>query len=413
MRKGLQAGLASALLLTSAALPAWAAVEREDIIILGPDGRHYTSYKTLRSDLAERVLYLGPDEPPADSLYIVPSDYETTKQDDGGTQLRFDSGSYAVMDTGVFDAEVSRGEDGAFVFTSWNGQTREDGHLGKWNAPGDFDSFAYTWIVPANIEILDYRANRRGDWAQRGDNLTWRGENVNDIAFTIRYRVRGASGSTPASAAQTPAPPPQSTEATPVQPMPKRQRMAIGSRNHDTAPQSSAREAVQPDKTTPPARTSAKSKAPAPAPATIPDLEFSPPNRLADQAPADTGSAPKASAQSDHAPESVRLDSVVVLTAGRPMITARGHLLLDELARNLARNTPDKVAIAGPGLEDSRDMGGSAAQAARVADYLVAHGVDEKRVHSEAGTLKSTHSPRAVKITVTPGIAMGRFSPGG
>ena len=230
------------------------------------------------------MLYLGPDEAPGDNVYIVPSDYRTSEGPDGGMRLRFDTGSYAVMDTGRFtDDRLRRSDDGTYVFTSWDGDTRADGHHGKWNAPDDFDSFAYTWVVPASIEIVDYSANRRGDWSHQGRNLTWRGEDVNDITFRIRYRVEAAAqtGGPPATSANaSEATTESAADTAPFQPVPKRQRMAIGSHS-DTRVADAAEPSPAPGRTAPQTAPTESPGAPSSdtAPIEIPNLQTAPPPR--------------------------------------------------------------------------------------------------------------------------------------
>ncbi|MES1924522.1 hypothetical protein T31B1_04325 [Salinisphaera sp. T31B1] len=394
--------LIGSLVLAMLATPVLAAVEREDVIMLGADGRDYTSYKTLRSDLSERLLYLGPDESPADALFIVPSDYQSTRLADGGTRLRFDSGSYAIMNTGRFDAEVGRADNGDLVFTSWNGITRADGHLGKWNSPDDFASFAYSWVLPANIEVVSYRANRPGDWMQRGRTLSWHGENVNDIAFTIRYRVTPVGPATPTPARETP-PPGKSEPSTHRElPLPKRQRMTAPRTRLQNAPATSI---VAPE----PAAEPVTQPEPAPAKPAAAKPE---PDRSAEPVVADTppSPAPETTATpADDGPRSVRLSSVVILSNGKPRVTARGHTVLDRLAAALGAAGPDSVLVIGPHIADSRDTGGSAAQAARVADYLGGHGVTPERIDIRPGPVQGAQDGRSVEIRVTPGTALDRF----
>lgn len=436
MRPGLLTGLAGAAVLASATLPADAAVEREDLLILDADGRHYTSYKTLRSDLAERVLYLGPDEAPGDNLYIVPSNYRRSDDPDGGTQLRFDTGSYAVMGTGRFsDDELRRGDDGVYVFTSWDGRRRADGHHGKWNEPNDFDSFAYTWVVPASVEIVDYSANRSGDWSHQGRNLTWRGEDVNDITFRIRYRVdaaqsAGTASAPPVHASESGTKPTGETE--PFQPVPKRQRMAIGSRS-DTRVADVSRPSADPGRPAPQA-VPAEHPSASPletTPIEIPNLQTEPAAALAPMPSDDTTAGPSApqppseagrkrsgaatddgGGAASEAPDGIALESVVVLAGARPTITARGQVVLDRLARRLAERAARQVTVTGPAIENTRDMGGSAAQAARVADYLANHGLVSDTVDSRAGTTRSAHGASTVRVTTEPDAALAGFDPG-
>lgn len=369
--------LTATLVLAVCATQALAAVEREDIIVMGADGLHFTSYKTLRSDLAERVLYLGPDEAPQDAVFIVPADYESTPLDDGGTRLHFKSGSFALMNTGAFDAEVERNDNNVFVFNSWDGVTRSDGHLGKWNAPDDFASFSYTWVLPRNIDILAYEANRTGTWEKRENTLNWTGKQVNDIAFTIRYRVNPAEG--PASGSATP-PVTERRPAAPAQPAPKRRDLAITqlqtspSRGFDNTPSQ-------------PAQPPAQSQAP--------------------RQPA----APPAPSAGDGEPGRVALMDVVELDQGRPQVTSTGQRQLRRLAGVLANDQTRRVVVYGPAFSDSRDTGGSVAQAARISDYLTAHGVSESKIDIRPGERSDDADSRRVEIAVTPGGLLDDFSP--
>ena len=186
-------GLAPPMLAASALLAATATcagVAREDILILSPDGRHYTAYKTLRSDLAERQVFLADGERPDDLLFFQPGDFNA-KTDNGRAALRFDGGSYALMRRDRFDdAQLTAGDNNEFLFKSWTGQPLANGHYGKWNAPEAFAHFAYVWVVPDNIDLLEYSSNGDGRWRQDGNTLVWTGRNVNDLTFRIRYRVR-------------------------------------------------------------------------------------------------------------------------------------------------------------------------------------------------------------------------------
>ena len=326
---------------------------------------------------------------------------------------------------------VRRSDDGTYVFTSWDGDTRADGHHGKWNAPDDFDSFAYTWVVPASIEIVDYRANRRGDWSHQGRNLTWRGEDVNDITFRIRYRVEAAAqtGGPPATSANaSEATTESAADTAPFQPVPKRQRMAIGSHS-DTRVADAAEPSPAPGRTAPQTAPTESPGAPSSdtAPIEIPNLQTAPAAALAPTPGADTtadASAPQSperpgapsdsggTAASTTAADGIDLESVVVLAGARPTITARGHVVLDRLARRLAEGDARRVTVTGPAIKSTREMGGSAAQAARVADYLANHGLESGTVDSRAGSTGSTHGTRTVRVTADPNAALEGFDPG-
>lgn len=185
------------------AATAHAGVVREDIVFLHSDGRHYTAYKALRSDIPKWRLRLGPGERPRDYVYIHPDDYEQERVD-GDVVLIFEPGSYALMNTGRFTPrELERGADGRLTHNSWDGKVLDNGHYGKWTAPGNFERFTYIWVVPDNIEIVDYRSNSDGDWTKADGTLVWSGRDVNDLTFDISYRVRQATpAATPAPAAE-------------------------------------------------------------------------------------------------------------------------------------------------------------------------------------------------------------------
>lgn len=184
-----RAALAAYLLALSAAA-AQAGVVREDIVFLHADGRHYTAYKTVRSDIPTWRLSLAPGERPEDYIYIHPADYERERKN-GRMVLTFEPGSYAIMRTGRFpESALDRGADGRITYRSWDGETLPNDHFGKWTVPGNFERFAYIWVFPDNIEILDYVANRSGDWTRLGNTLSWSGSGVNDLTFDITYRVR-------------------------------------------------------------------------------------------------------------------------------------------------------------------------------------------------------------------------------
>lgn len=185
----LNALLAFSLLGVSIAA-AQAGVAREDILFLAQDGRHFTAYKTLRSDLPKRTVTLNPGENADDLIYFDPAEYES-KKSGNHTVLSFKGGDYALIRSGAFtDTQLKKLNDGSYRFDSWNGSKLPNGHFGKWNTPNPFTRFSYAWVVPENITIIKYSANQKGQWEQRGNALVWRGKNVNNLGFSITYRVR-------------------------------------------------------------------------------------------------------------------------------------------------------------------------------------------------------------------------------
>lgn len=176
--------------LLGVASAAQADVAREDIIFLAQDGRHFTAYKTLRSDLPKRTVTLSPGETTDDLIYFDPAKYQSEKHNND-TYLTINGGDYALLRHGAFsDTELKTQSDGSYRFDSWNGKKLPNGHFGKWNTPEPFTRFSYAWVVPENIDIIKYSANQKGNWTLRGNTLVWSGENVNNLGFSITYRVR-------------------------------------------------------------------------------------------------------------------------------------------------------------------------------------------------------------------------------
>ena len=174
-------------------------VVAENIFFLKEDGMNYLNYYTIRSNLPsygiwfDKKRFPSPEQAFKDTLYFYPPNYtwDTTKQK--YLILRVPQGSYAKLDMGRFipGSAVRMTEDGDFIYSNWDGQTRgPDGHYGFWNTPVDYKQYVYVWVVPANIEIIKYDCNRDGRWIKRGNTIAFYGTNVNDLVFTIRYRLK-------------------------------------------------------------------------------------------------------------------------------------------------------------------------------------------------------------------------------
>lgn len=188
------------MLLAAPLAAAWAGVEREDIVVLRNDGQHYTVYKTLRSGLSRRNLSIG-DDSPTDYIFIHPDDFKPETAN-GTTVLQLNQGSYALLKNGQFsDSQITHNDDGSYTFHSWTGKQPADGHFGKWNSPGKFGALTYVWVLPDNIHVIGQKSNRSGRWSQSKDTLVWQGKNVNDVTFTITYRVNPVAS--PANAGTT------------------------------------------------------------------------------------------------------------------------------------------------------------------------------------------------------------------
>ncbi|MCB1924067.1 MAG: thrombospondin type 3 repeat-containing protein, partial [Gammaproteobacteria bacterium] len=167
----------------------------ETLIFLQADGQAHLTQRAIRSDAPEHRFHVDKSLTLDQLGYIDPNDF--TWNDDGAQTnvLTFKQGDFTVMYPGSFDApELTREADGTFVYNSWDGQTREDGHFGMWHEPGNFTRFNYAWILPAHFELIDYVSNRDGQWVERNNTLTFFATDVNDLTFSIRYRERDLDG---------------------------------------------------------------------------------------------------------------------------------------------------------------------------------------------------------------------------
>lgn len=169
-------------------------VVNETIIFLDEDGRHYVQYEATRTDERYYDLHLGafleegesPEAEMEEFMYLFPNDY-SLRSFEGGPVARFPGGNYAFMRQGELDLE--RGQDGTFIYRNWSGATPpEDGHYGVWYEPGGLSQVVWSWVFPNSLEIVDYRANREGEWMVRDNTLTFYGQDVNDLVFEVRYR---------------------------------------------------------------------------------------------------------------------------------------------------------------------------------------------------------------------------------
>lgn len=182
------------LLPSSMALP----VVSEKIIFLNEDGKHYVRYDTTRTNHKSydiwfnKVKKLKPEQHLKDYLYLYPNDHQwDSKIQPDYDVMKIASGSYATLVQGelITNTEINIGEDGVYTFTNWDGKTlTTDSHYGIWNKPDTFSHLVYAWVFPRNFNIISYKANRKGKWVKRSNTITYYGNNVNDLVFTIKYQ---------------------------------------------------------------------------------------------------------------------------------------------------------------------------------------------------------------------------------
>ncbi len=195
----LQSCMIVCLLILGSALSVEAAtVIKEKIIFLKEDGQHYLGYETIRTNYSSYDLtYLKLEGgKPEDNLkgffYINPNEYtwdSTTKPQ--YDLLKFAQGSWATLVEESLDENLTLNEKGTYIFGNWNGKTKTpEGHYGEWNSPDNFSQFVYVWVFPQNFDIVKYQCNREGDWVKRHNTITYYGKDVNDLVFSIKYRLK-------------------------------------------------------------------------------------------------------------------------------------------------------------------------------------------------------------------------------
>ncbi len=177
------------ILACQAAIATDRTVISENMIFLQDDGRSYLLHRTMRTDWDAYNFHVDKKLKLDDFYYIYPNDFKWDGESSADTNiLKFTQGTFVVMYPGRFEKEVTVDDKGVYIFNSWDGSQREDGLFGLWNSPGDFTRFVYTWVFPEHFEVLDYKSNRDGQWVTRNNTVSYFGENVNSLTFTIRYR---------------------------------------------------------------------------------------------------------------------------------------------------------------------------------------------------------------------------------
>ncbi len=167
-----------------------AEVVSESLVFLKEDGREYVLQRAMRTNNPQYDFYVDKQVGQNDFLYIDPNDYLWDDSQPRVNRLHFSVGSFVVMYPGRFGEQVSVDEKGVYTFKSWDGQKQANGHFGMWNMPGSFDRFVYAWMLPDNLELIDYHSNREGEWVRRNNSLSFFAKDVNDVTITIRYREK-------------------------------------------------------------------------------------------------------------------------------------------------------------------------------------------------------------------------------
>lgn len=188
----MRAFLALTLLIPS--LSAHAGAHSETIFFLQPDGHDYLIERSIHSDSATHRFHLDKGIDQADLRHVSPARFEWDDAGDRVNSLHFDAGGFTIIYPGRFtDSELRQDKDGVLHYKSWDGQRDEQGRYGYWYAPGQFEKFSYTWILPDNIELLRYRCNQKGRWTRRNNAISFYAEQTNNLTFEMSYRLRSPS----------------------------------------------------------------------------------------------------------------------------------------------------------------------------------------------------------------------------
>ena len=183
-------------LLTYASFAEASGVISGQIYFLEEDGRHALIYTTSRTDYSNYSMWFQnrkgyeTEDYIKNFLYIYPDEYTwDTASKNGYTLLKMPGRSFASMERVELEAGLQVTEDGVYNFSNCRDKVKTpDGHYGLWNSPDNFEKIAYSWVFPANLEPVEYKANREGKWVHRHNTVTYYGSNVNDLEFEIAYR---------------------------------------------------------------------------------------------------------------------------------------------------------------------------------------------------------------------------------
>ena len=188
--------IALCLLASASAAEAAPGVFSEQIYFLEQSGRQALVYTTSRTDYTNYNMWF-PNKEGFDKedyirnfLYIYPNNYSwDTQSKNGFTLLKFPGRSFAGLERIELEPSLQITQDGVSHFNNWPKKViTPDGHYGLWNSPDNFKKVAYTWVFPANIEPVEFRANRDGEWVHKLNTITYYGTDVNDLVFDITYR---------------------------------------------------------------------------------------------------------------------------------------------------------------------------------------------------------------------------------
>lgn len=179
-----------AAILLSLSAHASAKVVSETIFFLEDDGRNYLVQRSMHTKYTGHRFHVDKHITRDDLRHVSPKNFKWDDSDPDVNTLIFNASGFTLIYPGEFpQSQLKTNDDGSLSYTSWDGERDEKGRYGFWFAPENYDRFVYSWIFPEDVEIIKYKANRKGTWIQRGNAVSYYGEQVNNLVFDIQYKV--------------------------------------------------------------------------------------------------------------------------------------------------------------------------------------------------------------------------------
>lgn len=163
---------------------------QEVIFFISEDGRTYQRYSGMRTDYGSYNLYFDKGETIDNYLYFFPNEFSWDRTNAENDIIRLQQGDYSYINEGRFEDEIEVAPNGDFLYMSDKDKERDSPRFGYWTSPGNFSKFVFVWVFPKNLAVVDTKSNRDGEWVRRKNAVAWFGNDVNNIAFSIRYRAK-------------------------------------------------------------------------------------------------------------------------------------------------------------------------------------------------------------------------------
>ena len=166
----------------------------ERIHYLKANGKSYLQYQSLKTDVPSINAGIPKGKDPATYYqYLFPNEYEFERTNYSHADLlKFQGSNYSSIVEDEFSPdELTIDENGVYTYSQ--AKKGMDGHYGVYwsdHYGRGFSKLAYVWIIPEDFEFISYDVNREGEWVERGNSLSFFGEDVNDLLFKIKYQKK-------------------------------------------------------------------------------------------------------------------------------------------------------------------------------------------------------------------------------